>query len=235
MEEFKVTLSRFSGPYTALLEMIEERKLSITEVSLSAVADDYISYVKSLDKKDYLDISSFVVVAATLMLIKVKSLLPGISYTETEEKQIHELETKLALHQTLRDGVRVIDKYFGAKVLYEHSRIKLHDPIFTPSASFSTNTLHSVSLLMKAAFERVDRVKSHVISVTVRLEDVISNLSRRISEVRSMKLSDVVLKNGTLEEKKKTLIVSFLAILELVKSGSLSATQEDGDIVLSSL
>ena len=100
MDEFKVTTERFSGPYTRLLEMIEERKLSITEVSLSSVADEYISYVQNLDKKDYLDISAFVVVAATLMLIKVKSLLPGIAYTETEEKQIHELETKLALHST---------------------------------------------------------------------------------------------------------------------------------------
>ncbi len=236
MEEFKITtIERFSGPYVRLLEMIEERKLSITEVSLSAVADEYIAYVQSLDKKDYLDISSFVVVAATLMLIKVKSLLPGIAYTETEEQQIHELESKLALHQSLRSAMKIIDKRFGRVMLYTHSRSKLQDPVFTPTASLTKDTLYSISLLMKAAFERVDRVKSHVVSAVVRLEDVITNLSRRIKDVSQMKLSDMAMNGGTIEEKKKTLIVSFLAILELVKVGTLSATQEDNDIVLNSL
>ena len=235
MEEFKITTERFSGPYTRLLEMIEERKLSITEISLSSVADEYISYVQGLDKKDYLDISAFVVVAATLMLIKVKSLLPGIAYTETEEKQIHELEKKLALHQSLRDAMKIVDKRFGKVVLYTHTRSKLQDPVFTPTESLTKNTLYSIAMLMKAAFERVDRVKSHVVSVMVRLEDVISNLSKRSSEVSSMKLSEMAVSNGTNEEKKKTLIISFLAILELVKSGSIGATQEDNDIVLNSL
>lgn len=235
MEEFKITTERFSGPYIRLLEMIEERKLSITEVSLSSVADEYIAYVQSLDKKDYLDISSFVVVAATLMLIKVKSLLPGIAYTETEEKQIHELEKKLALHQSLRDAMKIIDKRFGKVILHTHSRSKLQDPVFTPTVSLTRDTLYSIAMLMKAAFERVDRVKSHIVSVVVRLEDVISNLSKRISEVSSMKLSEMASVHGTIEEKKKTLIVSFLAILELVKIGTLNATQEDNDIVLNSL
>ena len=235
MDEFKVTLSRFSGPYTRLLEMIEERKLSITEVSLSSVADEYISYVQSLDKKNYLDISSFVVVAATLMLIKVKSLLPGIAYTETEEKQMHELESRLALHQVLRSAMKIVDKRYGTIVLHTHPRIKLQEPVFTPSSSLSTSTLHSIAMLMKAAFERIDRVKSHVISAVVRLEDVINNLTKRIGEVSKMKLSDMAIEGSTIEEKKKSLIVSFLAILELVKSGTLSATQEDNDIVLNSL
>jgi len=235
MEEFKITLERFSGPYTRLLEMIEERKLSITEISLSAVADDYIAYVQSLDKKNYLDISSFVVVAATLMLIKVKSLLPGIAYTETEEKQIHELESKLALHQTLRKGMKVIDQRFGKIVLHARSRSKLQDPVFTPSETLSKETMYSIALLMRAAFERIDRVKSHVVSLVVRLEDVINNLTNRIREVSTMKLSDLAIQGGTFEQKKKTLIVSFLAILELVKIGTVSATQEDNDIVLNSL
>jgi segregation and condensation protein A len=231
MEEFNVTIERFSGPYTKLLELIEERKLSITEISLSAVADDYITYVQTLQKKDYLDISAFVVVAATLMLIKVKSLLPGISYTETEEKQIHELESKLVLHQALRKGVKLIDESFAKKPLYSRQRSKLQEPVFTPSESLSIVTLHSVALLMRAAFERIERVKAHVISLTVRLEDVIENLSMRISQVTSMKLSEMAT-GGTFEEKKKTLIVSFLAILELVKTGTLDAEQDQNDIVL---
>jgi segregation and condensation protein A len=232
MDDFKITIERFSGPYVKLLEMIEERKLSITEISLSSVADEYITYVKNLENKDYLDISSFVVVAATLMLIKVKSLLPGIAYTETEEKQIHELESKLALHQTLRKAMKIVDSNFGQARLLPHTRSKLDTPLFTPSNSVKVETLHSIAMLMRAAFERVARVKSHVVSAVVRLEDVIDNLRKRISEVTSMKLSELSSNIGTFEENKKSLIVSFLAILELVKVGTLSATQEQDDILL---
>ncbi len=233
--EFNFELERFSGPYTSLLLMIEERKLSITEVSLASLADDYISYVQSLPDKDYMDISQFVVVAATLMLIKIKSLLPGIAYTENEEKQIHDLENKLKVYESLRKAMKNIERTYGKNPLYAKSRMKLTDPVFTPSQSLTLETLHSIAHLMQAAFERVDRVKKHVMSQVVRLEDVIENLRSRISQVTSMKLSELT--NGmvgTFEEKKKTVIVSFLAILELVKSGVMHADQNDEDIILES-
>jgi segregation and condensation protein A len=51
--EFTVKLERFEGPYTKLLELIEGRKLSITEISLVTVADDYIAYIKTLDQKNF--------------------------------------------------------------------------------------------------------------------------------------------------------------------------------------
>ena len=96
--EFTVKLDRYEGPYTKLLELIEQRKLSITEISLVEVADDYIAYIRTLEKKDLVDISQFIVVATTLILMKAKSLLPGVVYTEDEEKQVHDLEYKLDLY-----------------------------------------------------------------------------------------------------------------------------------------
>lgn len=231
--DFTLTLERFSGPYTALLDMIEDRKLSITEVSLSSLADEYIAYVHSITQKDYVDISQFVVVAATLMLIKVKSLLPGIAYTENEEKQIHDLEAKLKLHASLRKGMVYIKEQYGKTPLFSGKHMKLEHPVFTPSQSLSVTMLYSVAHLMQAAFERVKLVKAHTIPQTVRLEVVIDALRKRISEVTSLKLSSLTKDiAGTFEEKKKTIIVSFLAILELVKGGVIFAEENQGDIVL---
>jgi chromatin segregation and condensation protein Rec8/ScpA/Scc1 (kleisin family) len=59
--EFTLKLDRFEGPYTKLLDLIESRKLSITEISLVDVADDYIAYIKTLDQKNIVDISQFIV------------------------------------------------------------------------------------------------------------------------------------------------------------------------------
>ena len=71
--EFHVTLDRYEGPYNKLLELIEGKKLSITEISLVLIADEYIAYIKTLDNKNVIDISQFIVVASTLILMKKRS------------------------------------------------------------------------------------------------------------------------------------------------------------------
>ena len=76
-QNFVIKQGRYEGPYTKLLEMIEKRKLSISEISLSKIADEYIEYIKNLESVNPLDMSQFVQIASTLMLIKAKSLLAG--------------------------------------------------------------------------------------------------------------------------------------------------------------
>lgn len=118
---FEVTLDRFSGPYFKLLELIEERKLSINEFSLAEVTDKYLTFIKSLDKetsKNIIDISQFITVAATLMLIKAKSLFPNIVLNEEEQTSITNLEKKLALYKSMSEASKVINKlYFKSPYL----------------------------------------------------------------------------------------------------------------------
>ena len=101
---FTVKQNKFEGPYHKLLELIEARKLLISEFSLAEIADDYISYIQSIEEKEKGDMSQFIVVASTLMLIKAKSLLPSIEYTNEEKKDISELESKLRLYKVLSDN-----------------------------------------------------------------------------------------------------------------------------------
>src|SRR3989344_3794745 len=93
---------KFEGPMELLLELIEKEKLSISEISLAKVADEYISYVKGLEKIDPEELAEFLVVAAHLMLIKSRSLLPQLKLTEEEEGSIEELEKRLKEYQRLR-------------------------------------------------------------------------------------------------------------------------------------
>ncbi|MCX8500308.1 MAG: segregation/condensation protein A [Alphaproteobacteria bacterium] len=103
---FIIKQGRFEGPYMKLLEMIENRKLSISEISLSQVADDYIAFIQSLKNNNYdirpEDLSQFVLIASTLMLIKARSLLPDIKLELSEEKEISQLEHKLELLKLLK-------------------------------------------------------------------------------------------------------------------------------------
>lgn len=79
---YQLTLENFSGPLGLLLNLVEEQKLSINEISLAEIAEKYIIYLKSLEEMPKDELAAFLVIASTLMLIKSRSLLPGVQLTE---------------------------------------------------------------------------------------------------------------------------------------------------------
>lgn len=231
--EFTVKLERFEGPYTKLLELISEHKLSISEISLVSVADEYISYIQTLDQKDSGDISQFILVASTLMLMKAKSLLPGVVYTEEEEKQVHDLEKKLELYAILLNASGNIRSVFGKTRLFERERFSYKgDPVFVPDARVTKEMLQSIALLTLASFMVPKQLVNVAVEQAVRIETVIENLLERVKKASSVTLANLAEGAATFEEKKKLLIVHFIALLELVRSGNLQVTQpvEGGDI-----
>jgi len=119
---FEVRLEQFNGPLHKLLELIEEKKLEVTQVSLAAVTADFIGYVEKLEKAcppdfeqtksglagrsgkvgrgvDASILADFIVVAARLLLIKSKVLLPDLTLTQEEQIDIVDLENRLKVYQ----------------------------------------------------------------------------------------------------------------------------------------
>jgi segregation and condensation protein A len=236
--EFTLKLDRFEGPYTKLLDLIESRKLSITEISLVDVADDYIAYIKTLDQKNIVDISQFIVVASTLMLMKAKSLLPGVVYTEEEEKQVHDLEYKLELYALLTSGGSKIRSLYGKRVLYSRSHTKTSDvTFFIPDKRVTKEFLQSIVSLTLMSFMTPKSLVKVAVEQAMRIENVIEKLLERVKTVQSVSLKTVTGSAGTEEEQKKLLIVNFIALLELLRVGSLHASQnaDGGDITISSV
>ncbi|MEN9551668.1 MAG: segregation and condensation protein segregation and condensation protein [Candidatus Parcubacteria bacterium] len=236
--EFTVKLDRFEGPYTALLELIENKKLSITEISLVSVTDDYIAYVRSLNDKNVIDISQFVVVASTLMLMKAKSLFPEMVYTEEEERQIDDLEKKLELHTILKDAELGIKNTFAKSVLYSRA-YKLPESVmvFVIDTRLSLQLLQSIASMTLVTFLEPKVLTKIAVEKAIRIENVIEDIMTRIKSAQTLSLQTMSQSAGTVEEKKKILITSFMAILELLKNGALSATQDEkgGDIILSKI
>lgn len=227
--EFTLKLDRFEGPYTKLLSLIEERKLSITEISLVSVADDYIAYIKSLNQKDLVDISQFIVVASTLMLMKAKSLLPGVVYTEEEEKQVHDLEHKLELYAMLQDACGKIKSVYMKKPLFSRERVAYKGaPVFVPDPRITKEMLRSIASLTLASFITPKALVKVAVETALRMENVIESLLDRVRNMQSLTLTSLADGAKTVEERKKLLIVNFIALLELVRSGAILAEQQDG-------
>lgn len=120
---FRVALTNFEGPFDLLLSLIAKHELDITEVSLSKVTDEFISYLKGVDSEEELDrASEFLVVAATLLDLKVAGLLPQGELVDAEDVALLEardlLFARLLQYRAFKEAAR----WFGGHLEAEGAR-----------------------------------------------------------------------------------------------------------------
>ena len=224
--DYLVRLGRFEGPYTKLLSLIEERKLSITEIDLAHLADDYILYTKSIEEKDHLDISLFIVVASTLMLMKVRSLLPKIDYTKTEEKQITDLTQKLLLLSYLENKTKSIAEMFAKKKFFTYSKVRIKKKEFTIPKNVSQRQLEAMGQELCGMLKKESYIKNVGIIRKISLEDTMAIIRSHGPGKHSLRS----ISRGISDEKG--LMLSFLSVLELVRQGEFEASQDEPSDIL---
>lgn len=233
---FNVNLERFSGPYFKILELIENRKLSINELSLSEITDDYISFVRNLEKnneKNIIDISEFISIASTLMLIKARSLFPNLIYTEEEKKEVSNLEKKLELYKIVLNASKNISKIYKKEICVSLPKQENNESVFLFDKRLDKNFLHSIAIASLLKFPKIEKLKKVAVSQILKIEDVINNLLERINFTQNISLKEfsnsISNKFETFEERKKVFIISFLAMLELIKNGAIDANQNENN------
>lgn len=229
--QYRIKQEKFEGPLDLLLDLIEKRRLAISEISLSAVTDDYLSRIRAMGEVNQEDLAEFLVVAAQLMLIKSRSLLPQLALTPAEEESVGDLECRLALYQRMRGFAREL------KVKESECRHILTRPpylglpvIFYPPPRFSLERLsHAFSLLVKAMPQLRELTEERLRKI-VSLEDMIRGIQARLAERLEQAFSELV-RNS---QEKVEVIVSFLAILELAKQKLVSLHQGEhfGEIII---
>ncbi len=221
---FKIKTEVFEGPLDLLLSLIEKRKLFINDISLSRVTDDFISHIQNFEKLPMADSAQFILIASTLLLIKSKSLLPSLTLTEEEEEGIHDLETRLKIYQRIKDASLKIKDIFGKEIIFPQSQLKKIDPIFSPDESMNLLSLAQAIKDIIKSLPKKENIPKAVVRKVVSLEEMIDNLTKRINQGLRMKFSEFSAAHKT---EKVNVIVSFLAVLELVKQGIIHATQEN--------
>jgi len=227
MTKYQIKVKDFDGPLELLLELIEKRKLSINEVSLGDVTEDYFHYLEKLKTTSdsyHEEIASFLVVAATLMLIKSRSLLPGFYVTEEEEADIKELEDRLATYKRIKDMAEALGKKASSRrELFTRSPFVAVAPEFLPPARGFD--LVGMANLLKNLVDSIPKkidLPQKAIRKIVSIEEKIEELRRRIEEGVVKTFGDFV---GSRTEKINV-VVSFLAMLELIKLGIIAVRQK---------
>lgn len=219
---FTVKQERFEGPLELLLDLIEKRKLFVSDVSMAKVADDYIAYVRNLQEFPVADSAQFVLIASTLLLIKSKSLLPSLDLTTEEQASIDDLQRRLRIYERMRELSQRLKPLFGSNVLFPRGERKL-DPVFSPDAEMTIGNLLAAANRVLANLPKKEFLPKVVVDKVISLEEMITSLTKRVAESLRMSFREF---SGAHKGEKVNIIVSFLAMLELVKQGVIHVSQE---------
>ncbi len=222
MTAFTIRTQTFEGPLDLLLELIENRKLFINDVSLAKVADDFISYVKEMGNIPIEESAHFILIASTLLLIKSKSLLPQLVLKEEEEGDIRNLELRLKIYKRIKEASLNVQKLFGKEVIFTQSRIRMIEPIFSPDPRYNLNLSLKLLKDIIGRLPRNEKLPKITVKKVLSLEEMINTLTRRVTSQLKMSFREFTKDH---KDNKVNVIVSFLAMLELVKQGLVNVTQ----------
>ena len=233
---YTVKTQVFEGPLDLLLELVTKRKLFVNDVSLSQVTDDFIRYLEEHEEFPIGESAEFIVVASTLMLIKSRSLLPMIKLTDEEEESIHDLEDRLTLYAKVKTLAAGLKNIFSKQIIFEKTPSKFPTVVFSPDSKTDTENLLLALERVIESLPKKELLPKVIVKKVISLEEMIVRLSERISQASKISFRKFHGARGALTyEKKVSIIVGFLAMLELVKRGAIRVTQEGrGDIEMES-
>lgn len=214
-----VTLEQFQGPLDLLLQLIEDEKMVITDISLSKVTEQFFTYLNSLSEKDAEELADFLVVASRLVFLKSKHLLP---YLYPEEEQGPSLADQLKLYKRYADASKHVEKLWKENGL-AYGRIEPPIPVegfVMPLNATANHLLHSFTFLLKR-LKPVAALPKVAIDRTVSVKDKIASIYDALQRIKKLAFTDIV--QGA--RNRTDVIVSFLAILELVKQEHITVEQ----------
>jgi segregation and condensation protein A len=234
---FQIKTAGFEGPFGLLLNLIEKRKLFINDVSLSVVTEDYLSYMNKLGGLPSSEVSSFVLVASTLLLIKSKSLLPNLDLTSEEEGDIRSLEERLRLYELFIRLGGNIKNNFGRKIIFASLERKNDNIVFLPDEQITKDSMMTFAQNVLGSMPKKIFMPEVEVKKVISIEEMIDKLTERIKTALTINFKDFNGQSGkaVTREEKVVVIVGFLAMLELVRQGIVEAVQEShgGDIIMS--
>lgn len=231
-----VKIESFEGPLDLLLHLIDVNKFNIFDIPIVEITAQYMEYLKSMESQDLNVMSEFLVMAATLLEIKAKMLLPVEVNEEGEEIDPREelvqklLEYKMYKYMSyeLRDRLAMSGKvlYKGATIPEEVAKYETPVDLEELVGDLTLSRLNEIfQSIMRRQSDKIDPIRSKF--GQIEQEEV--SLDEKMVSVREYAAQNHVFRFSSLMYGQKSriqMIVTFLAILELMKTGELSVVQE---------
>lgn len=218
IEQITYRLDQFEGPLDLLLALIQKNKVSITDIPISLICDQYIEYLEEAQKMDLEVATEFIVMASDLMLIKSKMLLPHEEGTENDPRR--EIQNALLLHQQAKLAAEKLkpmyDDYSGRFVKGQDSVPPERGLPLDLDPDLLVKALNAVLRRIKVA-EAVRKpqdivnplIKHKIVSVEEKIEEICELLEEHEEASLFFLLKD--------SDSRSELVARFMGILELIK------------------
>lgn len=209
-----VALEHFEGPFDLLVELARSRKLDLSEVSLRTITDDFLQYMKEYDTLPETQ-GDFLVVAATLLLIKVRQLLPEL--TEEEEEEVQELTDRVRIYQLYRERSQYLqERWHPYQLAPAHFWAPSNFQPLALQAALPTVHIDTLAGMFADILRRLPpppHPRVHMVRRGRSLEECLSLFTKRLARAKELIFQEAVRGNN-----RQDTAVSFLAVLEMARS-----------------
>lgn len=220
---YKVKIEKFEGPFDLLLQMIEKEEMNITDISLAYIADQFVEYIERMDNFNPAEMADFLVVAAKLLWIKSKALLPSLEFGGDDGS---DLAAQLKIYKEYRDASFVIHKMLLKKhftFVRERPSFGAGDILFNPPAWLTKEKLILVMCEIIKDLEPIVRLPRGVVKSAISIQEKIQHIRDLIQKNLEVRFHTIISK----AKDKVEIIVHFLAVLELLKHRHIVVRQEE--------
>ncbi len=232
-----IKLEAFEGPLDLLLHLIEKNKIDIYDIPIVEITAQYLDYIRQMETNDMNVMSEFLVMAATLIDIKCRMLLPKEVDEEGEEEDPRAelvqklLEYKLYKYMSLELRDRQVD---AAKNLYREQKLPPEVALYKPPLDYdqligdmTLSRLHEIfKTIIRRQEEKIDPIRSRYGNIEkeeIDMDVKLLYVEAYAREHRHFSFQRLLEKQAS----KMEIIVTFLIVLELMKTGRISINQEN--------
>jgi segregation and condensation protein A len=231
LPQYTVQLPVFEGPLDLLLHLIERDELDITTIALAQVTDQYLAHLEVLERREARELTSFLVVAAKLLLIKSLALLPRPPALSPEAEDVgHELVRQLQAYKRFKEIASLLEEQ-EKKGLHSYVRIA-PAPRLEPQLDLEGVTLQDLLTVVQEALDAVPAPPAGevITPITVTIDGQIAHIEKRLARRRRVRFRDILSDATTRVE----IIVTLLAVLEMIKQDRVQVQQEQmfGEILI---
>lgn len=230
-EEIMLELGKFAGPLDLLLYLIKQEQANIFDIPIARITDEYLKYIRLMKSLDISLAADFLVMAATLIEIKSKMLLPPRETADVPEEEIEdprqELVDRLLEHQTYKNASQMLwTRSTVEQAVFTRGRIESDEN----NAEVNSTVFDLLKVFQKILANQKEEALLEIEREEMSLAEMLKKLKETIFRHKKINLHELLRDSRTRQE----VVLAFIAVLELVRTGSVNLLQETifGDIIL---
>lgn len=227
---FTTEQEQFSGPLELLLDLLNDKKLSITDIALAKITDDYLAYLEA-HPAEVSARADFLLTASRLIYLKSRELLPYLRIDE-EEEGVEELKEQLEIYKQFQDASQAFLALYESphRAYAREKRLKLEameeERRFAPAKNVTESSLRASFLRLLKKLEPFFSLQKRSMERIESVEERMTRLQATLQQRKTLGFRDIA--KGA--SSKADVVVSFLALLELVKQQVVRVRQQKEDI-----